>query len=263
MAEEISKIPERVKGIRPGLLYHGTAGNFELKKELMSEYGLIASIPTLTPSLELALDYASGGVENLLTFWYPKKREVLNRGSESTRPKMPIAESDKGAIIDNIQRSQIPDTSKAMLLDSARSATALLPSSSLGAVALLDFPQSVALRIQLPPHNRNFLQIYSAKQADLSKGMQAILDETKIYFFAQDLDTQRLAVDMVKTDLEHYFLDLGQRINLLKEKSNNADNDREDWQETLLVLQSTHLPEPIYERYRQSLVRKLEAYFQR
>lgn len=261
MAEEISKIPERVTGIRPGLLYHGTAGNFELKKELMSEYGLIASIPTLTPSLELALDYASGGVENLLTFWYPKKKDVLNRGSKSIRPKIPIAETDKDAIIGNIQRSQIPDISKAMLIDSARSATALLPSSRLGAVALLDFPQSVALRTQLLPHDRNFLHIYSTKQADLSKGMQAILDETKIYFFAQDLDTQRLAVDMVKTDLEHYLLDLGQRVNLLKEKSNNTNKDRADWQEMLLVLQSTHLPEPIYERYRQLLIRKLEAYF--
>lgn len=257
MAEGESTTQEKVTNTRSGLLYHGTTGGIKLKEELMLEYGLFAHIPTLTPSLEIALDHASGGRENLLTFWYPKKQEVVRGGYESTIPTVPISDFDKNAIITRIQNSHMPNIIKGMLIDSAGSAKTLLPSSSLGAVALLSFDQSIALRTQFPTHDSNYLQAYSAKQSELVKDVKNILDETKIHFFNPNLDTQRLAGDIVKTDLEHFLLSLGRNINSLKQQNASiSERDRRTWQKMLLVLQDTHLPEPFYERYIQMLVTK-------
>lgn len=254
MTEINSGIAEQQAIRRERLLYHGST-RVEAAR-LIAEHGLLADKVTLTPVLELAMDYARGG--ETLTCWYPKRGEHSGMGSLGpTQPTTPLTEDQRAEIKAKIEQSDVGNDVKQSYLGIVDRARTFLPNTRLGAIVT---PGSNIEWAKLSSFNLSRMEDYlkkyvSNREAMVSQKEELLRKAKKIIFIDPKLNIGQLADDMVRTEVEHYLLNIGYNLRLAKNRKEDVSGDIKYILESYLEeLQSVQFQEPEYERYRKMLV---------
>jgi hypothetical protein len=238
------KVSPEVDRSRPRLFFHATRSKEAIN--LMPEMGLLADKYTLTPSLELALDFVDPG-RGFLTFWYPGKQEVIGKDSAFLLPSTPLNEQNKKKLSNQLLTMEIDDFLKGYLIGLITKSKTYLPPSRLGAIAQADSQVVSELSNALPSDSRDILKKYTKQYPLLMNEIGQILDKTKITFFNPKLDKELLAKDLIRTSLEHGLLSIGRRL----DHSIDLKEDKD-------ILNSVSFDDAVYERYRTMLLTAIE-----
>ncbi len=261
MTERGTILSERRISSEPNLLYHGTS-KYRRAHELLAEHGLLADKPTLTPSLEVALGHL--GTVGYLTFWYPKDGEVEPIKGNSTLPSAPLLEAEREKIRNSIQNYDMSDAEKAPFLYIASTAKTILPNTRLGAIAIIGHDRKNELERYLPSRDKDFLKNYINKRDELIADIEYPLRDADITFIDPTMNLRKLATDIVRTELEHYLLNIGRWLEWIKGQTPGQDYDKgkkqTEWESKLAELQGVVFEEESYEAYRNELVNAVSGF---
>lgn len=256
MDTEIKTPPETRADLGPKLLFHGTSR--EPTEDLVSEHGLLANSPTLTPRLELALDHAAG---DMLTCWYPKRGEITPVNLSAHTPTTPLSEEDRSQIIEAIEREHADEWYKTAMIRLVNNARTVLPSSRLGATVLMRGDLDISLKRVLPSSKTDMLREYQAKKEAWAEKIKALLDKCEVHIYSEDMTSQKLAEDIVATDFEHHLLKIGAQLKDAKNRKNES-LEKDKWQKQLATLQEVEFGDPVYDRYRTMLTSGIQSLLQ-
>jgi hypothetical protein len=264
MAEANAEIVEPLKSNKPRLLYHGStraeAATF------IAEHGLLADKDTLTPVLELAMDYARGG--ETLTFWYPKRSEHSQIGSLGpTQPTTPVLEDQRTEIKEKIAQSPLEEEVKQSYLWIVDRARTILPNTRLGAIVTPGTSEWARLSAYTySSRAEDYLKKYVANSEAMVNQREELLNKAKnIIFVDGNLNIRQLAEDMIRTEVEHYLLHIGYTIRSAKNVAKYQEGAKDpslqyELEGYLGQLLSVQFQEPAYERYRTMLISSINAF---
>lgn len=251
---------------RPNLFFHGTNGT---RAEFLQEHGLLASKPTLTTSLEIAARYGVSGGERMgrpdaipvVTFWYPDKHEVYRPTPQLTNPTTSVSPEGKQDLARAIIDSAIPGKEKQQILEFVKEAQLILPSARLGATILVSEQANQQIMDFQHEFDEDGLERYVRNKDQLIAKAKEILANTKTIFLRADKTVDQLAEDVVKTGVEHQLLTIGTELQKVTDGIRSDDpvyNERDRvksfWERERKHLSELHFTEPVYERYRKSLI---------
>lgn len=257
MDTEIKTPPETKTDLGHKLLFHGTSR--EPNEELMSEHGLLAKSPTLTPRLELALSHAAG---DMLTCWYPKRGEVTPVNLSANTPTTPLTEEDRAQIIEKIEQEHADEWYKTAIIRLVNNAKTILPSSRLGATVYMGRGQDGRLQMALPSDREDVLKGYKTKKDAWIEKVKNLLDQCEIHAYDEGMNSQRLAEDIVATNFEHKLLKIGHELRYDK-KQKDKPIDLNMWKKQLAMLQEIEFGDPVYDRYRTILTSGIQNLLER
>ncbi len=247
------------------LMFHGAIG--DLKQHIFAEHGLVAqeNSMTLTPRLELALDYTGGGA-GMITCWYPEKKDVVKIESDATLPAGHITEETRKQIIDAINSSdELPDIKEGYIRQMS-SATTFLPGNRLRAVISTRSGLQSGLNMVDLNQNRDFLAKYAYYRPELVEKMLFMLKRGNVILIDPTLTLEQLAVDMVTTNFQHRLEDIGREIRGVSRNKEDGSFNLAQTKDTLVKrlyeLQSVTLDDPVYNRYRQMLISAIQKTLQ-
>ena len=257
MAVDQGDVPKTVENLangHPRLLFHlssvgGHAAN------TMTEFGLLAKSPTLTPRLDIA-EYYSAGAERFLSFWYPRRKEV-NRGrhARTVTPTLPVTDELRNALSANIDNTDLGQDNwekpaYKRIIDEAKT---YLPGQRLGAVARVSDRDIHHLMWILPDEEGhvqgqwNIISEYTQEKPQLVVQVREILEGIEVDFMDPSLSKDVLADDIVRTYFEHQLLNVGK-----------GPDNRRSLEYRIDLLNKAPFDEPIYERYRKMLLDQLQ-----
>jgi hypothetical protein len=254
-------LPKPTEGIinrRPRLLFHQTSIPFH-GIDSIQKIGLLAKVPVLTPLLDIAIDYTGNG--RYLTFWYPQTGEVDRAPNTKVTPKVTITDDLRKRMIDEINKMDIDPFHKRAYISLVERSSTYLPGSRMRAVADTETSSqnAISLLSVLPdekgmmkdPNYDNdihILTLYADAQqrTDLIKKVEEVLNKMEIVFIDPSLTKEMLAEDIVQTYFEHYLLSAGDSWSSQKSQEENLNR-----------LNSITYDNPVYERYRRILIKRL------
>lgn len=244
---DITPPSETIVRERPRLLFHGTSWSYNAP-EIMTEIGLLAEHPTLTPSVETARTFLKGGY-GFLTFWYPEKNELRKQQQFGHSPRLPLDGVIRQEMLKKIDSLNLQDFDRQDFEEFLRDAETYLPSSRLKAVARVEGSDVSDLISRMPSGERTIPE-YAKNQAKIEARIKRVLDRVDIDFLDPDMDTGKLAHDIARSQLEHQLLQMGERI----DRTAHYPDPVPKLESYLQVLQQTSFEDPVYERYRKILI---------
>lgn len=263
--EQLKKLPPELedkpsKGLR--LFFHGTTLD---SAQLIKEHGLFASAVTLTPSLEMVLKEYTANEDSILTFWRPEKGEVFGN-LKFAMPNKRISPEERSAISEALDKQDMGLDRRRKLLEILDEATSILPLSRLEAIIKM----SKLVRFRLLGLRGSFYSIamrYSNEKNKLLKEVKSALENAEVLFLKPGKTIGDLASDIVKSAVEHELLMTGYQLKKDNSMSTNAlENELTknalliEWKSKYKGLDSLKFAEPLYERYRIMLLRKINKF---
>lgn len=255
--DQVPQFPEPPAGSHTRLLFHLSTLPGEYTESSMAEFGLLSRSPALTPDLDVAQTY-TGAAFSTLTFWYPQGHEV-DRGRQDSKitPTLPVTDEMKE---DMRQKLAETDLGKQSLLRSTfenaiDDARTYLPGKRLRALVRLNDDEVTHLKMQLPQRDGsiysdiagNILTDYPKVKDKIVERVREVLVDNKTVYLDPSLDADQLARDVVRTTFEYALLNVGR-----------YSSSRSSVQSSIDLLSSAKYDEPVYERYRQRVLRNLQ-----
>ena len=145
------------------------------------------------------------------------------------------------------------------MVDRART---MLPNTRLGAIVTpgnMEWPRlsSYTISSRMEGYSRKYV---SNREAMVNQREDLLKKAEKIIFIDSNLNIRQLAEDMIRTEIEHYLLNIGYSLRLAKNsKGDISDGTKYTLENSLDELQSVQFQEPAYERYRKMLVSSISS----
>lgn len=245
---DLPRPPEQIKASPQRMLFH-VATTHEEGIDHMKRHGLLASSPTLTPRVDIGTYYNSG---DFLTFWYPERGEVDRGLKETTQtPTLPVTPEKKAIMLKDLEDSNIEEWQKTSFNSVIEQAKTYLPGERLRAVAQFSSINGNPIEWIFPEDSHSFVKYYHENKDDLPSRVREALDKMKVRFLDPTLNKDVLALDIVKTYVEHNLSNLG-------DYHGYPVDTRADLERIIKTLQGGSFDDPVWERYRGMLISRFQ-----